>query len=122
MVHKERKIDKIKIYKLLILLLFLSNIFSYPITKKYTYYNDIVFSNTNFVGIMANPQICKPYIGSIDLDFSQTFIYSFKNSTDEENKFIVFWSPLPEFRCIEYFVCFSENYPNNLKYQNISNY
>ena len=43
MVHKERKIDKIKIYKLLILLLFLSNIFSYPITKKYTYSNDIVF-------------------------------------------------------------------------------
>lgn len=90
------------------------------IHKSYTYFNDITISEFNAVAIIADSTACVPYIGFIDQGDYQQFNCTFQNATQEANNLILFEFTIREFPHIMFAPCFSANYSNEVKYQNIS--
>ena len=107
-----------KIYALICLLL-LGLASGYPVTKNFTYVNDIEVSTTGDVTIMG-PSNCDPFMGFIEEGHNQTFECRFENATQESDNAIMFTFPIREFPHFSFAGCFAAEYPCKTDYQLIS--
>jgi hypothetical protein len=93
---------------------------AYPVTKHYTYLNDIYESTTDDIAIMADPNVCKPFIGFLSENRYQAFRCVYQNSTQENNNLITFNYPIKQFPYFSNAFCFTAYYPTHAQYQSIS--